>query len=204
MTLAIPWCPGNVTAVAEETIWGYDMVRFYPDVTIEELLVAVSQGGAPADEASVVLAMLLEKRAPEDDMTLAGLAGPGLAGRRLSRAERRSAVDGLIEYIQDTPNPHPPAVWALGKSYAERAVPVLLRLLDATVDDPAAVPLAYQTVLVVEVVGTMTRRYRAEAHAALRRAAVRGHGEVAEAAQQYLSIQRQIATPPGNRAPGDG
>src|SRR5690348_8021157 len=156
------------------------MFSVRPTATVEELLAAIRRGGETANESALALGLLLEDRNPEDDTQIAGVIGRELASRRLSHAERRSAVDGLITYLQDTPEPHPSAVWALTKSYEPRIVPALLSVLDATLDNQDAVPLAYQALLGVMNVALSTPKYRAQGHAALQRAATRGHGEVAE------------------------
>jgi hypothetical protein len=158
-----------------------------PTATIEELLAAIRQGGEAASESALALGLLLEDRRPEDDIQIASVVGPELAARRLSRSERRGAVDGLITYVQDSPRPNPSAVWALVKSYEPRIVPVLISLLDATLDDQDAVPLAHQALIGIVNVGLTTTKYRAQGHAALERAAVRGHEEVAETARRYLA-----------------
>src|SRR5438132_1558130 len=163
------------------------MFPIRPTATIGELLAAIRRGGELASESTLALGLLLEDRNPEDDTQIAGVVGGELAARRLSRAERRRAVDGLITYLQDTPQPNPSAVWALTKSYEPRIVPVLISLLDATLDDQDAVSLAYQALVGIVNVGLTTPKYRAQGRAILQRAATRGHGEVAQTAQRYLA-----------------
>jgi hypothetical protein len=157
------------------------------NATVEELLAAIRPGGEEADEAALALGLLLEDRNPDDDTQIASVVGRELAARRLSRAEHDAAVDGLIAYLQDTPKPRPSAVWVLTKSYEPRIVPTLITLLDASLDDPHAAPIAYQALVGIVTAGLTTPKYYAKGRAALERAANRGTAEVAEAAQGYLA-----------------
>ena len=162
------------------------MVPVPPGATVEELLAGVRRGGEEAHEAALALGLLLEDRRPEDDPGIAVVVGPELAARRLSQVERDAAVEGLMEYLRDTPEPHVMAAWALAKSAEPRTVPVLIELLDSRLADPDAVPLVYQALIGIVTAGLTAPEYRASALAAVQRAATRGRSEVAETAQRYL------------------
>jgi hypothetical protein len=162
------------------------MTPVSPAPTVEDLLAAVRRGGAEAHEAALALGLLIEDRPPDDNAGVAAVVGGDLAARRLSPTELNAAVDGLISCLQDTDEPHPMAVWALTKSYEPHAVPALIALLDRRIDDPRAVPLVYQALVGVLTTGLTMPEYREQSLAAVRRAAARGHAEVAETAQRYL------------------
>jgi hypothetical protein len=135
----------------------------------------------------MLLGLLIERAtgATSDEGAIASILGEDLARWRLSRAELRTAVNGLISYLEESADPHPTAVWALGKSYQARIVPALIGLLDRVMDDPAAEAVSCQAIIGIINAG-MGTRFHKRALAALRRAEQRGHGEVAEAAADYL------------------
>src|SRR3954453_14742805 len=103
----------------------------HPQITVEQLLDALRRGGPvaqpdepdEADDAALVLGLLLEDRPPVDDGGVASVLGEELARRRLTPAERAAAVDGLVAYVEDVERPRAGAVWALNKGYEARSIP---------------------------------------------------------------------------------
>jgi hypothetical protein len=164
-----------------------------PRPTVEDLLAALRQGGAETDEAVLALGILIEDRAPADDIALMPVVGEQIARRRLSPREHEAAVDGLLAYLQDAGKPHPMAVWALAKSYELRTVPTLINLLDRHAADPRTEKVAYQALLGLVTAGVNTGEYRESALAAIQRAADRGLGEVAETARRFLETAQRGA-----------
>ena len=153
---------------------------------IAELLDRIPEGGEAANNALRALGLLLEQhhaRRPEgDDGGLSELLGPDLAEYRLSEDEVTEAITGLSAYLQGAEVPNSGALWALGKSADERAVPVLIETLSRFLHDPAHEPLAHQALTSLLPFGTP------EARAAVRRAAQEGQGEVKEDAEDFLTV----------------
>jgi hypothetical protein len=132
------------------------------------------------------LGLLLEDRPRHHDADVSKVVGAELSARRLTRAERDAAVDGLIAYLEETGEPHPMAVWALVQSNETRAVPVLIALLERWLSDPGAVALAYQALIGVLNIGMGDSAYGEQSLIVVQRAATEGHADVAETAQSYL------------------
>ena len=153
--------------------------------SIPDLLAEIRAGGPAADEAAVTLGLLIERaaRGPQnDDGDISEALPPALADRLLTPDEHRTAVDGLIAYVDESEQPLPLAVWALAKTDDRRVVPALLGLLARTVDGPEHEHLAYQALTgAIPFDGPEVRR-------AVRDAAERGHGRVGEGARRYLEI----------------
>jgi hypothetical protein len=153
---------------------------------IAKLMESVPKGGEEAHEAALTLGLLIERetvhRPAGDDGGISEILGDEIASRRLSSSELRTAVDELIAYITETPEPHPTAVWAVTKSYDPRILPHLINLLDRVVTDPLKEHLAYQALVGI------TFFYNELSTAAIRRAAERGYGLVKETATQYLRL----------------
>jgi hypothetical protein len=151
-------------------------------MTVEDLLRAIRGGD---DEAALTLGLLLERgsRGPDDDDDdIAQSLPPELAERHLTAAEREAGIDGLIAYVEGEPAPIARAVWALSKSYDQRAAPALRGVLERTMDAPEHEHLAYQALTGLIPVGGD------DLQAAVRDAAERGHGEVRDTARRYLRI----------------
>lgn len=161
---------------------------------VKELTQALRRTDAEAHEAALTLGLLIEREkvrypAPGDDGGIRKILGDELADRRLSETDLKSAVDEIIAYISDeTLLPHPMAVWALTKSYEQRVLPHLIRLLDRIVEDPDLEHLAYQALLGIINIGIPSSN-RDISIAAIRKASGQGHARVMETATQYLETQ---------------
>lgn len=153
---------------------------------IDELIETIQRGDERAHEAALTLGLLIERecvrRPAGDDGGVRMILGEKWAKRRLSEEELNHAVDRLIDYTNQTAEPHPMAVWALTKSHDIRTLDCFIGLLDRILSDPAREHLAYQA-----LIGT-TSFYNPGSLAAIRRAAEHGHGLVKETAKRYLQI----------------
>jgi hypothetical protein len=152
---------------------------------IDEMIEAIQREDESAHEAALTLGLLIERervRRPAGDGGLRMILGEKWAKRKLSEMELNHAVDRLIDYTNQTAEPHPMAVWALTKSHEVRTLDCFIGLLDRVLSDPAKEHLAYQA-----LIGT-TSFYNSRSLAAIRRAAVEGHGLVKETAVRYLQL----------------
>ncbi|MEW5860624.1 MAG: hypothetical protein AB1861_25160 [Cyanobacteriota bacterium] len=161
---------------------------------VKELTQALRRTDAEAHEAALMLGLLIEREkvqhpTPGDDGGIREILGDELANQRLSETDLKSVIDEMIAYISDeTLLPHPMAVWALTKSYEQRILPHLIRLLDRIVGDPNQENLAYQTLLGIINIGIPSSN-RELYIAAIRKAADQGHVRVMETANRYLETQ---------------
>jgi hypothetical protein len=154
---------------------------------IDRIVQEIREGGEDANEAALTLGLLIEQEkvhrpAPGDDGGVREILGDELANYRLTREELEAAIDQLVDYIDETPEPEAMAVWALTKSHDPRTVPHLIALLDRVIDEPEKEHLAYQALIGI------TSFDDEQAVSAVRRAAERGHGDVKETATQYLRL----------------
>jgi len=161
---------------------------------VKELTQALRGSEKEAHEAALTLGLLIEREkvqhpTPRDDGGIREIIGDELANQRLSETDLKTVVDEIIAYISDeTLLPHPMAVWALTKSYEQRILPHLIRLLDRIIDDPNQENLAYQTLLGIINIGIPSSN-RDLSIAAIRKASDRGHTRVMETATRYLETQ---------------
>jgi hypothetical protein len=155
-------------------------------MTIQELLQAIRQDDKTASEAALSLGLLIERekvsRPAGDDGGISVLIGDEYRHRRLSEAEVETAVTGLTQYINETPNPHPMAVWALTKSYDPRILPVLAAMFDQAVVDPAQEQTAYQALVGI------TAFHNQQALAVIKKASQAKSDLIRETAKQYLDL----------------
>jgi HEAT repeat protein len=156
-------------------------------VFVTRYMEAIPRGGVEAHEAALALGLMIEREtvcrpSSDDDGGIRAILGDELADRRLSGPEVKEAVEALIKYVGETPEPHPTAVWALTKGYDERALPHFINILDRFSADPEKEKLAYQA-----LVGLSSFRDDPSL-SAVRRAADRGQGLVRETATLYLGL----------------
>jgi hypothetical protein len=152
--------------------------------TIRELLAEVDAGGEPADEVARTLGLLLEgARRPLGPEAI--LLPVDWRDRRLTEDEVREAVDGLLDHVRQSPEPSPTAVWALAKRPESRIVAPLVALLRRVMADERQEELAYQALTAI-IVASPGSGHEADVLAAVWEAASRGHGRVADIADEYL------------------
>jgi hypothetical protein len=158
---------------------------------VRQLVEAVRQGGGQGEEASLVLGLLIERervRRPiaRDEGGIGQILDKEYADRRLSEDELAAAVEGLLRHVAEADEDvEPSTVWALGKSNEPRVVPPLVDLLLRLIERPEKEDLAYQTLLAVVNIG-IGSSFQGPALEAVRAAARRGSGRVAETARDYL------------------
>lgn len=157
---------------------------------ILQLMDAIRRGGDQAEEAALALGLLIERertnRPLGDDGGVQLILGEQMAKQRFSEVELKSAVHELIRYVNETPNPHPSAVWALTKSYDGRIVTPLIELLKRLLPDPSQENAACAALSGIMNTGISSELQR-ESLAIIRQAAEVGFGRVKEAAIAYTN-----------------
>lgn len=167
---------------------------------VQTLLRSVRRGGEQGREASLALGLLIERervqRPPHDDGGIREILGEEYADRRLSEAELAVAVEGLLHHVEQAGEDSASTViWALSKSYDERVVPPVINLLAKLHARRDKEHLAYQALTIVMNTGVGSPHNDA-ALQAVRNAAARGAGDVAQTARTYLDIYAKATGAP--------
>ena len=163
---------------------GRDLVR--------EVVGRLDRGGTDADDAAVMLGLLIERErfarrpgtyhGPALDEAIAEMYGNAVAIKRLSPLAVHEAVSALLDHLRRIGIPSVAVVSALAKSYEPRVVPHLYALLEQIVDKPEHDGLASQ------IVSTLVLFPDATAVAGIRLAATRGHGDARRVAEQWIAL----------------
>lgn len=161
-------------------------------MSVLELIQVIRDKSQESHDAALAIGLLIEREKvnrpmPGDDGGIAEILGKKLASQRLSETDLETALNELISYVNDTPEPEPMAIWALNKSYDLRIIPTLINVLKRTVHDPKQENLACQALFGLINIG-ISSKYKSLCLEILDEAAKYGHGEVKDTASNYLAI----------------
>lgn len=160
---------------------------------LTDLMKRIREGGKQAREAALTIGLLIEqekvRRKSSDDGGVGAVLGASWAGTRLTAGEVEFAVDQLIAYLNETPEPDATAIWAVSKSYDSRIVPTLAELVDRFASDPMREGIAAEALLGVINAG-IGSKHDSIAMAAVRHACEAGVGSVKETAATFLGSRR--------------
>lgn len=161
-------------------------------MVIEKLMNSIHKGGDEALEAALALGTLLEsykvyRPVQGDEEKVRGQIKAEYRDIKFTETEFNAAVDQLIDYVKNTPDPLPAGVWALTKSYETRALPILTTLFEKVMQDPAKEQIA------IQILNSLPS-YNNEAVTVeiFRKAAGIGSREIQEKAKHYMEIHPDL------------
>jgi hypothetical protein len=161
-----------------------------------QLLEIIRHNTEESQEAALALGLLLEQEKvnlPSGNRAeISAIIGDELGNYALSPSEFTLVVDQLIDDLSQEAIPHPMAVWALTKSYEQRALPCLIQLLERVINDSNYEHLCYQSLIGILNIGVPINHQ--ESVKIIKKAAQQGYGMVKKTAEEYLSIHPELLT----------
>lgn len=156
-----------------------------------QLLCDIRAGGEIAADACVSLGLMLERERvlqiiSNADGGLSSLLNRECNATHMTIDEVREVTAWLINYISQTGNFEPGAVWALAKACDPDAIPLFISLLQSSLSDPKKIATCLNAIYGIANINKPSETRNAGL-AAIEQAAIMGNGIVREAAAEYLN-----------------